>query len=94
MKVVIGGGAAVQKPVSERWTQVTGRYITEAYGLTEASPGVCANPLGAPWNGTIGMPFPSTDVSIRDDAFNELPAWTGAATSTSTRANFASMARR
>jgi long-chain acyl-CoA synthetase len=78
VKVVIGGGAAVQKPVSQRWTQVTGHYITEAYGLTETSPGVSANPLGAPWNGSIGMPFPSTDVSIRDDGFNVLPAWTGA----------------
>jgi long-chain acyl-CoA synthetase len=77
VKVVIGGGAAVQKPVSERWTQVTGRYITEAYGLTETSPGVCANPLGTAWTGTIGLPFPSTDVSIRDDAFGELPFWTG-----------------
>ena len=78
LKVVIGGGAAVQKPVADRWKEVTGHYITEAYGLTEACPGVCANPLGAPWNGTIGLPFPSTDVSIRDDAFNELPAWAGA----------------
>ena len=78
VKVVVGGGAAVQKPVAERWKQVTGHYITEAYGLTETSPGVCANPLEAPWNGTIGLPFPSTDVSIRDDDFNELPAWTGA----------------
>ncbi len=40
VKVVVGGGAAVQKPVAERWKQVTGRYITEAYGLTETSPGV------------------------------------------------------
>ena len=39
---------------------------------------MCANPLGTPWNGTIGLPFPSTEVSIRDDNFNELPAWTGA----------------
>jgi long-chain acyl-CoA synthetase len=77
LKVAVGGGAAVQRPVAERWRQVTGRYITEAYGLTEASPGVSANPLGAPWNGTIGLPFSSTDVSIRDDDFNELPAWTG-----------------
>jgi long-chain acyl-CoA synthetase len=77
IKVVVGGGAAVQKPVAERWKQVTGGYITEAYGLTETSPGVCANPLGTPWNGTIGLPFPSTDVSIRDEAFNELPVWTG-----------------
>ncbi|MDH5264421.1 MAG: AMP-binding protein [Betaproteobacteria bacterium] len=77
LKVTVGGGAAVLRPVAERWRQVTGHYITEAYGLTEASPGVCANPLGAPWNGTIGLPFPSTDVSIRDDAFDELPVWTG-----------------
>jgi long-chain acyl-CoA synthetase len=77
VKVVIGGGAAVQKPVAERWKQMTGTYITEAYGLTETSPGVCANPLGAPWNGAIGLPFPSTDVSIRDDSFKELPLWSG-----------------
>jgi len=77
VKVVVGGGAAVQKPVAERWKEVTGHYITEAYGLTETSPGVCANPLGAPWKGTIGLPFPSTDVSIRDDDFNALPAWDG-----------------
>jgi len=77
VKVVVGGGAAVQKPVAERWKQVTGHSITEAYGLTETSPGVCANPLEAPWKGTIGLPFPSTDVSIRDDDFNELPPWAG-----------------
>ena len=78
LKVAVGGGAAVQKAVAQRWQQVTGRYITEAYGLTEASPGACANPLGAPWNGSIGLPFPSTEVSIRDDSFNELPVWSGA----------------
>ena len=77
VKVVVGGGAAVLKPVAERWKQVTGGYITEAYGLTETSPGVCANPLGTPWNGSIGLPFPSTDVSIRDERFNALPIWTG-----------------
>jgi len=77
LKVVIGGGAAVQKPVAERWREVTGRPITEAYGLTETSPGVCCVPLNAPWNGSIGLPIPSTEVSIRDDSFNELPPWTG-----------------
>ena len=77
LKVVVGGGAAVQKPVAERWQQVTGCYVTEAYGLTETSPGVCANPLGTPWNGNVGFPVPSTDVSIRDNRFAELPVWTG-----------------
>jgi len=77
VKAIVGGGAAVQKPVAERWMKVTGHCITEAYGLTETSPGVCANPLGTPWNGTVGLPFPSTDLSIRDEYFNELPPWTG-----------------
>jgi long-chain acyl-CoA synthetase len=77
LKVVVGGGAAVQKSVAERWQKVTGRGITEAYGLTETSPGVCCIPLESPWNGTIGLPIPSTDVSIRDDGFEELPVWTG-----------------
>jgi long-chain acyl-CoA synthetase len=77
LKLTVGGGAAVQKSVAERWQQVTGRYIVEAYGLTEASPGVCANPVGTAWNGAIGLPFSSTEVSLRDAAFNELPAWDG-----------------
>jgi long-chain acyl-CoA synthetase len=77
LKVVIGGGAAVQRPVAEKWKEVTGRYITEAYGLTEASPGVSASPLETPWNGMIGLPFPSTEVSIRNDDFVALPPWTG-----------------
>ena len=77
LKVVVGGGAAVLKPVAERWQQVTGHHLTEAYGLTEASPGVCAMPLAAPWDGTVGLPLPSTDISIRDENFHELPVWTG-----------------
>jgi len=77
LKVVVGGGAAVQKPVAEKWQQVTGRYLTEAYGLTETSPAASINPLGTPWNGTIGLPISSTEFSIRDDDFNELPVWTG-----------------
>ena len=78
LKVVVGGGAAVQKPVAERWQLVTGHYLTEAYGLTETSPGACCVPLGAAWDGTVGLPLPSTGVSIRDEDFNELPVWTGA----------------
>ena len=78
LKVVVGGGAAVQKPVAEKWQQVTGQYLTEAYGLTETSPAASINPLHTPWNGTIGLPISSTEFSIRDDDFNELPVWTGA----------------
>ena len=78
LKVVVGGGAAVQKPVAERWQRVTGHFLTEAYGLTETSPGACAMPLGGAWDGTVGLPIPSTEASIRDEDFNELPVWTGA----------------
>ncbi len=77
LKLVVGGGAAVQKPVAERWQKVTGKYLTEAYGLTETSPGASINPVGTPWNGSIGLPIPSTEISIRDDNFVELPLWTG-----------------
>ena len=77
LKVVIGGGAAVQRAVAENWKQVTGCYITEAYGLTEASPGVSASPLDTPWNGMIGLPFPSTEVTLRNEDFAALPPWTG-----------------
>ncbi len=78
LKVIVGGGAAVLKPVAEKWQQVTGHYLTEAYGLTETSPAASINPLGMPWNGSIGLPISSTEFSIRDDDFNELPVWTGA----------------
>ncbi len=77
LKVVVGGGAAVLKPVAEKWQQITGHYLTEAYGLTETSPAASINPLGMPWNGSIGLPLSSTEFSIRDDDFNELPAWIG-----------------
>ena len=77
LKAVIGGGAAVQESVAKRWQEVTGHFITEAYGLTEASPAVCANPLDMQWNGSVGLPLPSTEVSIRDDAFNPLTPWLG-----------------
>ena len=68
----------MQKSVADRWQKTTGHPIMEAYGLTEASPGVCSNPLDTPWNGTVGIPVPSTEVSIRDDNFKELPPWTSA----------------
>jgi len=77
LKVVVGGGASVQKAVAERWQKITGAFLTEAYGLTETSPGVCCTLLGTPWNGTIGLPVSSTEVTIRGEAFTELPPWDG-----------------
>lgn len=76
LKLVVGGGSQVQKNVAERWKNVTGRHILEAYGLTEASPGVCGIPLGSAWNGSVGFPLPSTVVSIRGEGFKDLGFWT------------------
>ena len=77
LKVVIGGGAAVQQAVAERWRKVTGTALSEGYGLSETSPTVSVSPLDKPdWNGTIGVPVPSTRVSIRDDEGRELPPGT------------------
>ncbi|NDP39915.1 MAG: AMP-binding protein [Rhodoferax sp.] len=74
LKVVIAGGMAVQRVVAERWKKATGKPIIEAYGLTETSPGVTANPLNiVDWTGTIGMPFPSTEATVLDDDGRELP---------------------
>jgi len=74
MKVAIAGGMAVQRMVSDKWQQATGRPIIEGYGLTETCPFVSANPLTAmEYSGTIGLPFPSTGVSIRDEEGRELP---------------------
>jgi len=68
LKFTVGGGAAVQQAVAEKWRAVTGKGLTEGYGLSETSPGVCFGPLRLPdWNGTIGLPLSSTVVSLRDD---------------------------
>ena len=77
LKFTVGGGAAVQQSVAERWQALTGVALTEGYGLSETSPGVCFSPLDRPdWNGTIGVPLPSTWVSLRDDEGREVPAGT------------------
>jgi long-chain acyl-CoA synthetase len=74
LKVALGGGMAVQKVVAERWKQVTGRPLIEAYGLTETSPAACINPMTLKdYNGFIGLPIPSTEVEIKDDNGNTLP---------------------
>jgi long-chain acyl-CoA synthetase len=73
-KLAMGGGAPVQQAVSERWRQVTGGYIKEGYGLSETSPVVTFNPIEEKaYRPGIGLPLPSTDVSLRDDAGNEAP---------------------
>ncbi|MDB5986646.1 MAG: long-chain-fatty-acid--CoA ligase [Nevskia sp.] len=68
LKFTVGGGTAVQQAVAQKWKKATGIGLTEGYGLTETSPGVCFSPLDKPeWNGTIGVPLPSTDVRLLDD---------------------------
>jgi long-chain acyl-CoA synthetase len=67
LKITLGGGMAVQAVVAARWKKVTGNVLTQAWGLTETSPAACINPMGVDFNGSIGLPIPSTDVSIRDD---------------------------
>ena len=67
-KFTLGGGMAVQKAVALRWQKVTGVVLLEAYGLTETCPAVTINPLNlAEFNGSIGLPIPSTDVLILDE---------------------------
>jgi len=75
LKLTLGGGMAVQRAVAQRWKEITGCPLLEAYGLTETSPGACINPLvaGFEYNGTAGLPIPSTVITIRDDDCRILP---------------------
>ena len=73
MKLVLGGGMAVQRPVAERWKAVTGLPLIEAYGMTETSPAVTINPLDlTEFNGSIGLPIPNTEIALRDDEGNDV----------------------
>jgi long-chain acyl-CoA synthetase len=73
LRVSLGGGMEIQKAVAEKWKLLTGKALIEAYGLTEASPGVAMNPLDlADYNGAIGLPIPSTEIAIRDDEGHDL----------------------
>jgi len=73
LKLAIAGGMALQRAVAERWLRVTGVPLVEGYGLTEASPVVCANPPEArEFSGKLGLPLPATEVTIRDEAGAEL----------------------
>ena len=74
LKAAIGGGMAVQKSVAEAWMKATGKPIIEGYGLSETSPVLTCNRGDiTEWTGTIGLPLPSTEISIRDDDGHELP---------------------
>lgn len=72
-RLALGGGMAVQKAVADKWKALTGVPLIEAYGLTETSPAACMNPLDlTEYNGTIGVPIPSTEIQIRDSQGHEV----------------------
>lgn len=73
LKLALSGGMALQKSVALRWTEMTKTRVLEAYGLTETSPAATINPMYLEgYNGSIGLPLPSTDASIRDDNGKEV----------------------
>jgi long-chain acyl-CoA synthetase len=73
LKLSLGGGMAVQRAVAEKWKEVTGVPLIEAYGLTETSPAASINPMNLKeYNGLIGLPLPSTDMVIKDDEGNNV----------------------
>ncbi|MEQ9404200.1 MAG: AMP-binding protein [Cyclobacteriaceae bacterium] len=73
IKVALAGGMALQRFVFDRWEEVTGQKIAEAYGLTETSPALCMNPMGEGNRaGTIGLPIPDSDVVLLDDDGKEV----------------------
>lgn len=73
VKLALSGGMALKKNVAMSWHEKTHTRILEAYGLTETSPAVTMNPMYMDdYNGSIGLPVPSTDISIRDDDGHEL----------------------
>ncbi len=73
LRCTLGGGMAVQRAVAERWKQVTGCILTQAWGLTETSPAACINPITEEFNDSIGLPISSTEIGIADDDGNMLP---------------------
>jgi long-chain acyl-CoA synthetase len=74
VKAAVSGGMSVEQNVAERWQQATGVPLVEGYGLTEASPVVCANRLDtAAFTGKLGLPLPSTEVRIAAEDGKELP---------------------
>jgi len=73
LKAAWGGGAAIQRVVSDKWLELTGQHIKEGYGLSETSPILTLNPLGVRhFTETVGLPMPSTEITLRDDEGNEV----------------------
>lgn len=73
LRMTLGGGMAVQRAVAEKWKAVTGKPLLEAYGLTETSPAATINPMNMKeFNGSIGLPLPSTEVQVIDTDGKEL----------------------
>lgn len=74
LKIALGGGAPIQSSVKIAWKEITGKLLLEGYGLTEASPVVCAPPWDLAVAGNhVGLPLPSTDIRLCDDQKNEVP---------------------
>ncbi|NBX84919.1 MAG: long-chain-fatty-acid--CoA ligase [Gammaproteobacteria bacterium] len=74
LKFTLSGGMALQSSVADKWLEVTNSPILEAYGLTETSPAICINPMSVrEFNGSVGYPLPSTEISLRDDQGREVP---------------------
>ncbi|AHG81504.1 Long-chain-fatty-acid--CoA ligase [Bibersteinia trehalosi USDA-ARS-USMARC-188] len=75
LKLSIGGGAAIQRSVADRWHKATGCHIIEGYGMTECSPLISATRNDSiEYSGSIGVPVPNTDIRVVDDAGNDVPA--------------------
>jgi long-chain acyl-CoA synthetase len=74
LRLAVAGGMALQRELAERWQQATGAPLVEGYGLTEASPNVCANPVDSrEFSGKLGRPLPSTEIAILDEQGAALP---------------------
>jgi long-chain acyl-CoA synthetase len=74
LRISNGGGMAVQKAVAMRWQELTGVPIMEGYGLSETSPvATCNLTIIEEFTGSVGLPVPNTEISIRNDAGEEVP---------------------
>jgi len=73
LRITLSGGMAMEPQIAKQWYALTGCHITQAWGLTETSPGACINLPGAPFNPSVGLPIPSTEIAITDEAGRHLP---------------------